>query len=68
MKQEKQQLAREQWVQVYAEATAGWAARIAAGKVGRGQQSAADFAAGFEVLLGPPTTTEPEARQLAFRA
>ena len=53
MEQEKQQLARdearEQWEQVYAEATAGWAARIAAGKVGRGHQAAADFAAGFEV-------------------
>ena len=32
VEQEKQQLAREQWEQVYAEATTGWAARIAAGK------------------------------------
>lgn len=66
VEQEKQQLAKKQWGQVYAEATAGWAARIAAGKVGRGHQTAADFAAA--VLVGPAAalTQEPEARQLTF--
>ena len=59
VEQEKQQLAREQWEQVYAEATTGWAARIAAGKVGRGHQTAADFAAGFEVPADCKPITGP---------
>ena len=40
-----QQLGRQKWDELYATATAEWGSRIIAGKVGRGHQSASEFAA-----------------------
>ena len=44
-----QQKAKQEWDAVYAVATVEWQRRVAAGMTGRGQQSAADFAASVEV-------------------
>ena len=53
-----QQKAKQEWDAVYAVATVEWQRRVAAGMTGRGQQSAADFAASVEVPAGSKPITK----------
>lgn len=53
----KQAAAKEQWGQVYVKAVAEWQSRVAAGKTGKGHESADVVAAKFEVPAGTKPIT-----------